>query len=153
LYLEELKRRAGKRVESNPEFAYVLEDLKKVRKYLDENKLSINESVRLAELDADKALREKREAERAKTQKGPDPKAYRITLDNVRSKELTPITFVEPKVSKEGESPEEAPAPKEEKEETKEFKTAPLRYDPVKEEGLNILGDLVRLLADKTAGR
>lgn len=153
LYLEELKRRAGKRVENNPEFAYVLEDLKKVRKYLDENKLSINESVRLAELDADKALREKREAERAKTQKGPDPKAYRITLDNVRSKELTPITFVEPKVSKEGESPEEAPAPKEEKEETKEFKTAPLRYDPVKEEGLNILGDLVRLLADKTAGR
>jgi hypothetical protein len=120
---------------------------------LDENKLSINETVRVAEMDADKALREKREAERAKVQKGPDPKAYRITLDNVRAKELLPITFVEPKPSKEGDSAEETPAPREEKEGAKEFKTAPLRYDPVKEEGLNILGDLVRLLAEKTAGR
>jgi carboxyl-terminal processing protease len=153
LHLDELRRRAGSRVEHNPEFGYVLEDLKKVRKYLDENKLSINESVRVAEVDADKALREKREAERAEAKKGPDPKAFRITLDNVRSKELLPITFVEPKSTKEGEPAEEPPAPKEDKEDAKEFKAPPVRYDPVKEEGFNILGDLVRLLAGKDGVR
>ena len=131
----------------------MVEDLQKVRKYVDENRLSINESKRLAEVEADKALREKREAERAGLEKAPNPKAYRITLDNVRAKELLPITFVEPKVPKEGDPAEEAPAPKEEKEDAKEFKTAPLRYDPVKEEGLNILGDLVRLLAENAGPR
>jgi hypothetical protein len=120
---------------------------------LDDNRLSINEGVRMAEVEADKALREKREAERAKVEKALAPKAFRITLDNARAKDLLPITFVEPKSTKEGEPAEETPAPKDEKEDAKEFKTAPLRYDPVKEEGLNILGDLVRLLAEKGGGR
>jgi carboxyl-terminal processing protease len=153
LHLEELRKRTEKRVELNPEFGYVVEDLQKVRKYVDENRLSINESVRIAEVESDKALREKREAERAKLEKAPNPKAYRINLDNARAKDLLPITFVEPKVPKEGEPAEDAPAPKDEKEDAKEFKTAPLRYDPVKEEGLNILGDLVRVLAEKGGGR
>ena len=153
LHLEQLRTRAEQRVALNPEFGYVVEDLGKVRKYLDDNRLSINEGVRLAEVEADKALREKREAERAKVEKTLAPKAFRITLDNARAKDLLPITFVEPKSTKEGEPAEETPAPKDEKEDAKEFKTAPLRYDPVKEEGLNILGDLVRLLAEKGGGR
>jgi carboxyl-terminal processing protease len=153
LHLEQLRTRAEQRVALNPEFGYVVEDLGKVRKYLDDNRLSINEGVRMAEVEADKALREKREAERAKVEKALAPKAFRITLDNARAKDLLPITFVEPKSTKEGEPAEETPAPKDEKEDAKEFKTAPLRYDPVKEEGLNILGDLVRLLAEKGGGR
>jgi carboxyl-terminal processing protease len=153
LPLEELRKRAEKRVALNPEFGYAVEDLQKVRKYLDENKLSINESVRNAELDAEKALRKKREAERTAAPKSPNPKVFRITLDNAKAPDLLPVTFVEPKVSTDDDQPEETPAPKDEKEDAKEFKTSPLRYDAVKEEGLNILGDLVGLLKPKNGAR
>lgn len=155
LFVDELRKLALQRVPLNPEFGYVEEDLKRIRKYVDENKVSTNEAVRKEELEKDKARREKRETERKGRPKTAEPAAYRITLDNAAKKELAAFTFVEPKTDKELEAEAEAP-PKEtpkdlDKEKEKEaedleaLKIPPYRYDPVKEESFNILSDLIRL--------
>jgi hypothetical protein len=68
---------------------------------------------------------------------------------------LVAVKFVEPKVAKEGAAAsseeEDAPVsdaasePQKDKEGKLFFKSAPIRYDPVKQETLNLLGDLVDL--------
>jgi carboxyl-terminal processing protease len=146
IFTQELKQRSMERVPKDPEFAYVLEDLSRIRKYVEDNKLSTNERVRKEEIEKDKARNKKREAERAARLKGEEPRAFRITLDNVAKSELAPITFVEPKTPKEGEPEEEQPKePAADNGEETVFKTSPIRYDSVKAEGLNILGDFVEL--------
>ena len=155
LHLDELRRRAQARIPQNPEFAYVLEDLERIRKRTAENRVSLNEQVRQAELEEDKARKESRDLERQERAKEKDPKVYRLTLDNVSKKELVQVKFVEPKTPKEGaaSSPddEDAPTsdavsePQKDKDGKLVFKSAPIRYDPVKQETLNLLGDLVDL--------
>jgi carboxyl-terminal processing protease len=146
IFIEQLKQRSLERIPKDPEFTYVLEDVARIRKYVDENKLSTNEKARREEVEKDKARNKKREEERAARSNGEEPKAFRITLDNVTKGELLPITFVEPKTPKEGEPEEEQPKePLPENGEETVFKTSPFRYDPVKAEGLNILGDFVGL--------
>jgi carboxyl-terminal processing protease len=155
LHLDELRRRAQARIPQNPEFAYVLEDLERIRKRTAENRISLNEKVRQAELDDDKARKESRDLARQERAKEKDPKVYRLTLDNVSKKELVPVKFVEPKTPKEGAAAapedEDAPAsdgvsePQKDKDGKPVFKSAPIRYDPVKQETLNLLGDLVDL--------
>ncbi len=142
LHIAELRNLSEARIPQNAEFTYIREDLERIRQYVETNRLSINETVRKAEIDKDKARNEKRDAERAAREKGAEPKAYRITLDNVAKSELFPVTFEEPKRTKEGEPEEEQP--QNDKEELNIFKSLPIRYDPVKAEGLNILGDLVQ---------
>jgi carboxyl-terminal processing protease len=151
IFLEELRQRSQERIPKDPEFAYVLEDLSRIRKYVDENKLSTNEKIRKEEIEKDKARNKKREEERAARVKGAEPKAFRITLDNVAKAELLPVTFVEPKTPKEGEPEEEQPKePLNENGEETVYKAPPIRYDPVKAEGLNILGDFVELSKGST---
>ncbi len=55
LFADELKRRSDARVQANPEFRYVMEDMERLRKRLDENRISLNEDVRRKELNEDKA--------------------------------------------------------------------------------------------------
>ena len=157
IFIEELKQRSMDRVPKDPEFAYVLEDLSRIRKYVEDNKLSTNEQVRKEEIEKDKARNKKREEERLARAKDEEPKAYRITLDNVAKSDLMQVTFVEPKTPKEGEPEEEQPKePQNENGEETVFKSAPIRYDPVKAEGLNILGDFVELskgTKDKAAAK
>ena len=155
LFVDELRKLALQRVPLNPEFAYVQEDLQRIRKYVDENKVSINEAVRKEELDKDKARKEKREAERKARPHTQEPTAYRITLDNAAKKELAAFTFVEPKTDKELEAEADAPPKDTSKETDKEkakeaeelaaLKIPPYRYDSVKEESFNILSDLIRM--------
>lgn len=152
IFLEELRQRSQERIPKDPEFAYVLEDLLRIRKYVDENKLSTNEKIRKEEIEKDKARNKKREEERTARVKGTEPKAFRITLDNVAKAELLPVTFVEPKTPKEGEPEEEQPKePLNENGEETVYKAPPIRYDPVKAEGLNILGDFVELSKGSTS--
>src|ERR1043166_8631499 len=54
LFIDELKRRSEARVQANPEFHYVMEDMDRLRKRLDEDRLSLNEDTRQAELNEDK---------------------------------------------------------------------------------------------------
>src|SRR5918997_288282 len=92
VFLEELKRRSAERVKQNPEFHYVMEDMERLRKKLDENRVTLNEEVRKAELDEDKLRKEKRSAERLARQ-GEDTRVYRVTLDTVDSPNLQLIMY------------------------------------------------------------
>ncbi|MEK0445447.1 MAG: Tail-specific protease precursor [Verrucomicrobiota bacterium] len=153
LHIEELRRRTEARIPSNPEFRYILEDLERIRMRTQANRISINEKERQAEMDEDKARKESRIQERKNRPKPRDPRAYRITLDNAAKKELIPVKFIEPKeekTSKEGEDSEEAPnesisEPSKDKDGRVIFKAPSYRLDPVKQETLNVIQDLVDL--------
>ena len=64
LFIDELKRRSSARVQTDPEFHYVMEDMERLRHKIDENKISLNEDVRRKELTEDKLRKETRSKER-----------------------------------------------------------------------------------------
>ena len=154
LHLEDLRKKSASRVTKNPEFNFIIEDLKRIRDYVSTNKISTSESIRKEELEKDKARNEKREDERASLNYSVSPKAFRITLDTAKEGPLEAITFIEPKRKPKNLGPDQAAASEEQKPPVSEsdkkdggtLKSAPLRYDPVKEESLSILSDLIQLV-------
>jgi carboxyl-terminal processing protease len=151
LYLDELKRRSAERVQANPEFHYVMQDMDLLRKKLDENRISLNEDVRRKEMDEDKVRKETRTKERLARHEE-EPSVYRLTLDTVDKPNLQLIMFpgklaqaktkgVTPKVSPEAADPDEDvdedASPVDDGKEP--------AIDPEREETLNILADLVDL--------
>ena len=67
----------------NPEFHYVMEDMERLRKKLDENRISLNEDVRRAELNEDKLRKEDAREGSARAAGREDTSVYRVTLDTV----------------------------------------------------------------------
>ena len=144
VFLEELKRRSGERIKQNPEFHYVLEDIDRLRKKLDENRISLNEEVRRAELDEDKIRKEKRAAERL-ARAGEDTRVYRVTLDTVDSPNLQLIMYPgKMAAAKKGVAPKRPAMPTAETAATAENADEP-RLDPLRDEALNILADVASL--------
>src|SRR5881398_2077414 len=92
LFIEELKRRSEARVQMNPEFKYVMEDMERLRKRLDENRISLNEDTRKVELNEDKIRKETRAKERL-ARHDEEMQMIRLTLDNVDKPNLQPIIF------------------------------------------------------------
>src|SRR5438445_3185143 len=92
LFIDELKRRSGERIQHNPEFHYVMEDIGRLRHKLDENRISLNEDVRKKELQEDKLRKEIRSKERLARQ-DEEPKVYRLTLDTVDKPNLQLIMY------------------------------------------------------------
>ncbi|MDQ2919137.1 MAG: carboxy terminal-processing peptidase [Verrucomicrobiota bacterium] len=152
IYLEELKRRSEARVKADPEFHYVMEDMERLRHKLDDNRISLNEDVRRAELNQDKERKDARAKDRL-ARKDDDSKIYRLTLDTVDKPNLQLITFPGKlaQAKKATVAPEAASDP-----DTDLFGdengTKEPAIDPERDEALNILGDLVDLSAGpKTA--
>ena len=151
LFIDELKQRSAERVQANPEFHYVMQDMELLRKKLDENRISLNEDVRKKELEEDKLRKETRTKERL-ARHDEEPRVYRLTLDTVDKPNLQLIMFpgklaqaktkgVTPKVAPEASSPDdEADDVASSADDTKD----PV-IDPEREETLNILADLVDL--------
>src|SRR6059036_3813174 len=152
LFIDELKRRSEARVQANPEFKYVMEDIDRLRHKIDENRITLNEDSRKKELQDDKLRKETRSKERlARNQE--EPRIYRVTLDTVDKPNLQLIMYpgklaeakkngVAPKVDPEAAAPDAdtdsiggAPG-----DDTKEP-----TIDPERDETLNILADLVDL--------
>ncbi len=144
IFLEELKRRSTARVNESPEFHYIMEDMERLRRRLDENKIVLNEDVRKAEMAEDKVRKEGRTKDRLARQEQ-DAKVYRVTLDTVDKPELQLIMYpgkiaatnkkVSPEAASDGDSEDLV-----EGENGKEP-----AVDPSREEALNILGDLADL--------
>jgi carboxyl-terminal processing protease len=146
-FAKELRARSRVRMASNREFAYIQEDLSRIEKRLAENKLSLNEANRRAELAEEKARKEKRIADRAK-RKAPEQKVYALTLDTVDKPEL--------QLAKNDDTESAADDPvagDEDLDETSaDGKPKKPLIDPVKLETQNILADLIELSrAPKTA--
>jgi len=166
LFKNDLRQRSGARVAADPEFRYITEDLNEIKKRPADNRVSLNQKSRLAEIDEDKARRDKRTAAREKL-KQPDAKTYVITLDNVNKPDLQLVTFdkpdkktadatkpadVKPGDAKDGKKTDGAPttsitppADDAADDEDAEATNRQERVDPIKTETLNILNDLIDL--------
>jgi carboxyl-terminal processing protease len=161
LFLDELKARSAARVAADPEFHYVLEDLERLRKKLDDNRISLNEDVRRHEVDEQKARKEARSKDRL-ARKEEEPSIYRVTLETIDAPKLELIMYpgkIAEVKSKGGMkvAPEAAPDADVDDDsdpdsdlDGDDSKAAAI--DPERDETLNILSDLVRLSAGpKTA--
>ncbi|MEP6778094.1 MAG: carboxy terminal-processing peptidase [Chthoniobacterales bacterium] len=149
LFIDQLKRRAEARVTENGEFHYVMEDMERLRKKLDENRISLNEDARRAELNEDKIRKETRATERLAHQ-GPEMEIYRLTLDTVDKPDLQMIMFPGKMASakKNGAlkvAPEAAPDAGSDVLGSTTDETKEPAIDPERDETLNILSDLVSL--------
>jgi carboxyl-terminal processing protease len=150
LFIDELKHRSAERVQNNPEFHYVMEDMDRLRHKLDENRISLNENVRRKEIEEDKIRKETRSKERL-ARHDEEPRIYRLTLDTVDKPNLQLIMFpgklAEAKTK--GTSPKVAPeaAPDADSEDVigGPDDTKEPAIDPERDEALNILNDLVDL--------
>ena len=92
LYLDELRRRSAERVQNDPEFHYVMEDMDRLRHRIDDNRISLNEDVRKKELADDKMRKELRAKERL-ARNTEEPRVYRVTLDTVDKPNLQLIMY------------------------------------------------------------
>jgi carboxyl-terminal processing protease len=148
LFIDELKSRSAARATANPEFRYVMEDLERLRHKLDENRISLNETVRRNELNEDKLRKETRSKERlARTED--EPRVYRLTLETVDSPKLQLIMYPGKiaEARKNGVATKVAPeaAPDADSDLTDDDGTKDPTVDPERDETLNILADLVEL--------
>ncbi len=159
LFLDELKVRSAARVAADPEFHYVMEDMERLRKKLDDNRISLNEDVRRKEVAEQKARKEKRSQERL-ARKEEEPNIYRVTLENIDSPKLELIMYPGKTAEAKGKgasakvAPEAAPDADEDEDSSvdgsDDSKIAAI--DPERDESLNILADLVQMTAGpKTA--
>ena len=148
LFIDELKRRSEARVQGDPEFRYVMEDMERLRKRLDENRISLNEDVRRAELNEDKLRKETRAQERL-ARVGEEMQMIRLTLDNVDKPNIQPIIFPSKlAANKKGGAPKVAPEAATDADSesiTNDDGTKEPAIDPGRDETLNILADLVGL--------
>ena len=159
LFIDELKRRSAERIQADPEFHYVMEDMERLRHRLDENRISLNEDFRRKEMTEDKLRKETRTKERI-ARNIEEPRIYRLTLETVDKPNLQLIMFPGKMASakKNGAtlkvSPEAAPDSDSEDDGLigGDDGTKEPAIDPERDETLNILSDLVNLSAGpKTA--
>ncbi|HVF70936.1 MAG TPA: carboxy terminal-processing peptidase [Chthoniobacterales bacterium] len=148
LFIDELKRRSDVRVQTNPEFKYVMEDMERLRKRLDENRISLNEDTRKTELEQDKLRKETRAAERL-ARNDEQMQMIRLTLDNVDKPNIQPILFpgklAANKKNANKVAPEAATDSDSETAGILDDGTKEPAIDPERDETLNILKDLVDL--------
>lgn len=149
LFVEELKRRSTERVQHDPEFHYVMEDMERLRHKLDDNRITLNEDARRKEIQDDKLRKDVRSKERLARHEE-EPNIYRLTLDTVDKPNLQLIMYpgklaeAKAKAGATKVSPEAAPDDDTDTigaaDDTKEP-----ALDPERDETLNILADLVDL--------
>jgi carboxyl-terminal processing protease len=150
LFIDELRRRSTERVQHNPEFHYVMEDMERLRHKLEENRVSLNEDSRRKELQEDKLRKESRTKERL-ARNEEEPRIYRLTLDTVDKPNLQLIMYPGKLASaKKSGSMKIAPeaAPDEDSDvlgDGNDGETKEPALDPERDEALNILADLVDL--------
>ncbi len=146
LFMDQLKLRSATRIAQDPEFKWINEDIGRSKKRISENKISLNIASRKAELEEDKARKNQRKDERAK-HKVAEPKLFAVTLDNADKPELEPKAADKP--DKKTEPKPDAPRKKDDDDDDDDVQ-AP-RVDPIRNETINILRDLVDITRTATA--
>ncbi len=137
LFLDELRERSRSRVQQDAEFVYITEDAARLLERIQKNEVSLNLKTRKAEIASEKARKEQRKLDRQGRGEALDVAAYEITLDDLASPELRSVAYNRKKekplmeeVEDEAEKKDEAPEP-----------------DPVRDEAIRIINDLIELTA------
>jgi carboxyl-terminal processing protease len=149
LPLDELRARSKSRLDANPEFQYIVEDMKRLQDRIEKNSVALNEKTRQQELDENRQRLEQRKAERQQRAKEVAEKVkdgfqtYRLTLDNVEKSEL----MKESAFTKEQATGMKLAnnAKDEDGESTSENSQFAYGVEPVKLETLNVLRDWIEL--------
>jgi carboxyl-terminal processing protease len=81
-HLSELLQRSQQRLETDPEFGYIREDIEQFRRQQALNAVSLNEQKRIQEWDEDDARQRQRNQER-RARTTPEPVVYELTLKQV----------------------------------------------------------------------
>jgi len=144
LHIGELKSRTQTRVATDPEFAYIKEDAKRLKEKIETNTVSLNIETRRAEIEADKQRKADRKAARVKRGEALDVQAFEITLDAANTgDEMEAVAYN--RKSKQ-EKMREALAQEEEGEKPDpEDETAPVQPDPIRDEAVRIMADFIEL--------
>ena len=119
----------------DPEFGYIIDDMKRFKERLAQNQLSLNEKVRKEEKAEDEKRKKERDAERKKHPFA-EPIAYEVTLDTVDKPELPKVT------KKKKPAAEKVAKAKDDDDDDADEEKAPDAPDPIRHEALNILKDL-----------
>ena len=139
MFLDELRAKSQARIATDPEFHYISEDMKRRRDRIEQNRISLNEQARRQELDQEKNRKEERIAERA--QRGPlvNAQVWQVTVDDARAnrEKLQAVAYEREKHNTDDQ--EDAQPAKKVGKKTPE-------YDPIRNESLRILTDLVDLV-------
>ena len=145
LFKPELKQRSTARITAEQEFKWIEEDIERAKKRIAENKISLNQQTRRAELDEDKARKEKRNTERAKL-KHVEGLVFTVTLDNASKPELEPKKEKKDEKTAAAHKDPNAPKPADaDADEDEDVGAEILKADPIRVETLHILGDLIEL--------
>ncbi len=144
LFLEQLRERSKARIAGDPEFAYVSEDMRRLRERLERNSISTNKEIRKKELAEDKARKEARKSERLA--RGPlvDAKVWQVTLDDVKNNRET-LEVVAYERERDKKYSEEEPGETSDEEENGEKKEKTPEPDPIRNETVRIISDLIEL--------
>lgn len=148
LFLDQLRANSKLRIASDPEFAYITQDMKRLRERIETNRLSLNEKIRKQELAEDKARKEERQKERASRGSLINAKVWQLTLDDVRSnrEKLESVAY-----ERDREKHHYLEDPEEEEAEKRDGPKPP-EPDPIRNETLRIIEDLISLTnQNKTA--
>jgi carboxyl-terminal processing protease len=151
--LEELRKRSNQRLEADQDFAYLREDIERMKKALEDKTVSLNENKRLKEKEENEARHKAREAE-LKARHDPEEKVYEITLKNADEPGLPePATKAvaesksdsdsDPKPKAENDSETKSDVATADEEESDESKTPAV--DAIMKEAKRILVDLIEL--------
>lgn len=143
-YIDDLKQKSSRRVESSKDYVYVKEDIERFDKMRADKTVSMNEAQRLQEKEDLKKVEETRKKER-KDRKTPQFTTYKISLKQAALPGL-PEPF-DPVKAKE-EKPERATLDGEKPEDEEPGTEAP---DVTLVEAENILIDLMKLISARTA--
>lgn len=135
--MTQLRGASEARIATDPEFAYIREDVARLRKQREENSITLNKDKRLAEIAGDKSRRETRNEERKK-RASHEFSALEITLDTVNAPQLKKVALDKPpKRSALDELEDEDDPTKPEGSE--------IYVDPVRDEALHIALDMIHL--------
>jgi carboxyl-terminal processing protease len=145
-YVPELEKASKARIAKSKDFAYLLEDIAEVKKRKDEKTISLNEKVRIAERDEQKARTEARKKERGARTTTAD-KAWVVDLEAAeKNKPLVVYTTKKTEEEKALTATKSNPDPDSDDIDD----DAELVYDPQLTETMNILSDYSHLLSAKS---
>jgi carboxyl-terminal processing protease len=139
LFVAELRERSKRRIAGDPEFLYVSEDMQRFRERLEKNSITNNKAARQKELADDKVRKEARKAERLS--RGPiiEAKVWQLTLDDVKNnREELEVVAYERERDKKYQDLEETEDGEEKSDKTPE-------PDPIRNETVRIMADLIEL--------
>jgi carboxyl-terminal processing protease len=148
LFIDELRQRSSARIGHDPLFQDIAKDAQQLSERLKNNRLSLNEPVRRAEMARDAKRRAVEKAERRREERTDQSKIYELSLADVRKPQLPLLekTQAEAKPALRGDNPVETALGESEENSRDEG-------DPVKREALSILSDLIDLSSSTTAGK